>query len=275
MRNDACMAKLTRRSALTLLSVATILTVARNAAADFDEQRIVKREVVTSLTMYGSIRFVDIATAALGGEREFELRILLPDNFLRIVTSQATVTRAGIKGPLLLDKIVPLQRSGNFLQAVARNEAATLAKRRAELTVLALGLFGERQRAIPLALRGQTRSAGITSTTLAGRDGFLATVDTENGLDVPVRVHHEEDVRLPHGLRHRVDRTGRQPTVSVGLPQPERALVTWTFEERREIGHLLWPHRVTRSARGVVLEQIAINTLELNRLTLRDFTFKN
>ena len=204
---------------------------------------------VTSLVMKGVLR----VSAGDDGppERAIEVRLLLPDQYVRIETARDWSKRSGFSGPRLLTEIT---KGAQVDRPPASMTAALLRGERARFARLLLGIASLTSPEVWLTLRqaaGPGRS-GIGHTTIVNpasmleataRDNFMARV-FYGGSGAPVRVEYEA---------------------------ARRKIVT-TFGDRRKIGTLMLPHLITTTLDGMPLEEIRLTEIVVNPpLTAADF----
>jgi hypothetical protein len=238
---------------------------ARDALASRESIRLLK-----SIVLSGSfVRGFDGVTGAESTQRQsIEIRLLLPDNYLRIESNGFVERRAGFSGPNLLNQWKALRSDVQFGVTFAADQ---IVLERHECARLLLGMLAFPAPSLGVHVTSDRTNANVRTLELTGNDGFAVRLDLERASLVPLRLRLDDVVRLPVALSEAQKRTGVPP-----LPQPVRMEVTWVFEDRRSVGGLYVPHRVRRLAGTVVLEDMRIDRVLVN-LPLRraDFAGRN
>jgi hypothetical protein len=191
-----------------------------------------------------------------------ELRVKLPDQYLRIDTDGRFIRRTGFTGGTPINQIRVLVGAGQ-----ASSSPGDLIAERAECARLLLGLLADTR--VVLSLRPSAdEESGNNSIRLLGRDNFSAWLDFAPQTQMPLRVRYQEMTVAPGGSAKSTPTSGR----SVMMPTLRLAEVTETFGDRRETSGLWLPYRITRSASGIVVEDMVVDTIIVNpRLGPTDF----
>lgn len=199
---------------------------------------------VTSLVMKGTAR----VSAGDDGppERSVEIRILLPDQYVRIETGKDWSKRSGFSGNTLLTTIT----KNGVVDAPPANVVPALL--RAEKWRFARMLLGIASMATPevwLNVRqapgsGQIGNArGARVLEAASRDNFLARIFYD-AASMPERVEYEAN----------------------------RRRISTSFSDRRKVGQLLLPHTIATTLDGMPLEEMKFSEIVVNPpLTKGDF----
>jgi hypothetical protein len=199
--------------------------------------------------------------------RNLEIRILLPDKYLRIVQDDTTIEYSGFASDVLLNHLEVLAPNTHAAASYPPNQLAT---EHARFARLLLGLFAAASPTFPLTAsspRPGTECMGSACLEVTGPDGFSCTIEMAADSHLPLCIRYEATVRMPPATPV-VPGTSGQGT----LPPPERAAIAITFEKWQRDNGALLPHRILTKARGTVLEDITISRALLNpRLTARDF----
>lgn len=199
---------------------------------------------VASLVMKGTVQ---VSTADGGPpERDIELRILLPDQYVRIESGAGWTKRSGFSGDRLLTEITS---NGRVDRPPATMTAALL---RAEKQRLARLLLGTASLATPevwltIRMAPGTSEAGNVSLgrvlEAASKDNFLVRVFYDAAA-LPMRVEYEAN----------------------------RRRIATAFGDRRNVGALLLPHTLTTTLDGMPQEEIRLSEITVNpALTKADF----
>lgn len=183
---------------------------------------------VTSLVMKGIVR---VSTPDGGPpERGIELRMLLPDQYVRIETAKDWTKRSGFSGKTLLTEI---RAQGQINRPPANLWASLLRAERGRFARLLLGAGSIVTPEIWLTIRQPTDTPSMLEAT--AQDNFMARV-FYGVTGVPLRVEYEA---------------------------ARRQIVT-TFGDRRNVGALRLPHVMTTTLDGMPLEEITLSEIVAN-----------
>lgn len=200
---------------------------------------------VTSLVLKGTAR---VSAGDQGPpERTIEIRMLLPDQYVRIETAGDWSKRTGFSGPSLLTQIT---EAGTATTPPADIVPALLRAERARFARLLLGIASLTTPEVRLTLRqppGSGEAAGPDTArvleALNAQESFLARVFFDTAAR-PLRVEYGANARR----------------------------VATAFADRRKVGALLLPHAITTTLDGVPLEDIRLSAITINPpLTKADF----
>lgn len=200
---------------------------------------------VTSLVLTGTAR---VSAGDEGPpERTVEIRILLPDRYVRIETAGDWSKRTGFSGPALLTRIT---KAGTATTPPADIVPALLRAERARFARLLLGIASLTTPEVPLMLRqapgsGDAAGPGTTRVLEAvnAQESFLARVFFDAAA-LPLRVEYGANARR----------------------------ISTAFADRRKTGALLLPHAITTTLDGMPLEDIRLSAIAINPpLTKADF----
>lgn len=199
---------------------------------------------VASLVMKGRVR---VSTPDGGPpERGIEMRILLPDHYLRIEDGGAWGRRSGFSGNTLLTEI---RRGTATEKPPAQITEALLRGEKARLARLLLGMASLATPEVWLTIKqpGDVTEVGSAlGRVLEARNvkaDFMSQVyyDTPG---LPLRVEYEAGARR----------------------------VALAFGDRRKVGALLLPHTMTTTLNGMPFEEITLSEIVVNPpLTAGDF----
>jgi hypothetical protein len=269
--------------ALTVLAIACAVVTAGGAGArvgpaaqEAASELIAARAAVgppaalaalKSLVLEGTIQNLNHNTGVLGPEERLEIRILLPDNYLRIVRDSRVLRTYGFSGTTVLRSMRPIA-PGPFTARLAPDPVA-LAADRATLARLMLGMVGDTATALALTIRTATLPDGARALEASGADGFTAWLDLAPGSPVPLQLRFDADVSFP--VEGGTERNLGHARVA-SMPPRVNAEVALMFEDRRLVGGLRLPHRIRRVSRGVTFEDIRLERVIVNPpLTAKDF----
>lgn len=199
---------------------------------------------ITSLVMKGTAK----VTANDGGpaERAIEIRVLLPNNYLRIESGGTWMRRSGFSGDALLTEI---RRGETLDKPPAQMAPALLRAEKARLTRFLLG------------------TASITSPVVwmtLKQPGDVTEVGSNLGRVLEARNDKENFMTQAFydtaALPLRVEYEGGNRRISIA------------FSDRKPVGDLLLPHTITTTVDGSLLEEIRLSAITVNApLTKADF----
>jgi hypothetical protein len=218
-----------------------------------------------SLLLEGVIQNLNHNTGKLGPDERLEIRILLPDNYLRLVRGTRVIRTYGFTGTTVLRDMRPVQ-AGPFTSRSAP-AAGALDAERATLARLMLGMTGHTATDLPVTVAAPRGSAPTLAVT--GPGGFTAWLDLAAGSHLPLQVRFADQVAfpVPGGTEKNL---GYARVAS--MPPRVDAEVALTFEDRRLVDGLNLPHRIRRVARDVTFEEIRLKKIVLNPpLSAKDF----
>jgi hypothetical protein len=251
----------TRLGLATAVSLATVHGLAQTSSADplkavraaiGGEARVA---AVRALQLRGEVSFLNLANGQMGEPESLDIRILLPDKYLRTENNGRVITAAGFNGDQLLNGVRALVPGDSFGSSYGPDQVAT---ERIRFTRLLTGLLATSSAVLPLTARPGTGAAAVG---LTGPNGLAWTLDLDPTTRLPLRLRFEGNVYTPSA-------GGRMS----GPPTPTRGEITMTFGERRNTDGLNLPYRITTSAAGVTSEDIRLQRIVVNPpLTARDF----
>jgi len=206
--------------------------------------------LLRSLRFKGRSRFPDDEGALISAT--VEIRVLLPDSYLRIDTAPFGRRFAGVSGNTPLNLI----ERANGQTTQDPNDARTLQfADRAQLARLMLGVAAYTSPATPLALStrdtpqampGPSDPLGIDATGDHGFEGFIARMILDPKSRTPGRV------------------------VFFG---PDRAVFTTTFTDRRSVGGMKAPYSIITTSGDRIVDELLFDEVAVNpKLTKADFS---
>jgi hypothetical protein len=224
---------------------------------------------VTSFLLEGGIRAsVDARTGQVKPEpAPFKMLVLLPDHYLRIEDETIGMRRKnGFAGNKPLRASTPL-KSG-VTSSFSQISESYVPDQRAVAARLLLGILGIVDG--PLTLNAQPEGASTFKVT--GADGFESRLDVEPTTGIPMRVRYEGAVFFytpPAAGEFQAAR------------RSEKAELTWSFSDRRNVGGVLLPHVITLTAKSLTngqtytQQEIRLESAQINgALKEADFTAK-
>ena len=192
---------------------------------------------VSSLVMKGTAR----VSAGDDGppERTIEMRMLLPDQYVRLERGGTWSKRSGFSANALLTVI----RRGDAVDTPPSTLAPNLLRaEKARFARLLLGIGSLATPEVWLTLRLAAPGSRVLEATSV-KDNFAARV-VYDAAGVPLRVEYQAGSRR----------------------------VSTVFSDRRKVGDLLLPHTITTTLDGMPLEEITFREIAINRpLTKADF----
>jgi len=202
-----------------------------------------KLAAVRSLALQGHTRILVGSTGKLSDPYSLDIRILLPDDYVRIENHDWYETRSGFAGSELLNAAKALKPGSTFGASYGPEQINI---ERAVFARLMLGMLAQTPM-IPMTLR-QTSAA---TAEVSGPDGFSAFLDFDALTHLPTRLRHTGPVHFP------------QPG-STMPSAPQQAEIVWTFGDRRDVNGLKLPHHIVRTSRDVTLEEMLFETVRVN-----------
>jgi hypothetical protein len=173
-----------------------------------------------------------------------DIKILLPDYYLRVDTTKTDAKLAGFAGKTVLSAI----RTGDNLSTPPDNLSATIVRNeRMRLARLLLGAITYVTPNVSMVFH----SAGLTMEMINPRES-PKTAATAQGTAIP----NTADIGGPDGFKGRIifDATDRMPVRLVYRTGTEEE--TMTFADRREVSGLKVPFHVTTTAGGRVIDEL-------------------
>ena len=211
-------------------------------------------EGLRGFVMKGVARTIDERGAP--AVRDVEIRVLLPDHYLRIETAEGFERRTGFAGRALLSEI----RSGSSVERPPENLTASLVRtERSRLARLLLGSLLGTSSDLWLTFRWTARNAEMSREVL----GTIVSVDTGAPpiLDV-----------LGKDFFSRLFLNSRRVPIRLEYVAGERDAITMCFGDRRPVDGLLWPHRITTSRDGETIDDLFLDQIVVNPpLSAEDF----
>lgn len=181
-----------------------------------------------------------------------DIKVLLPDHYLRIDATPTDAKLAGYAGKTVLSAI----RSGDGLSTPPDNLRAVILKN--ERVRLARFLLGTLTYVTP-DVSMVFHSAGLVTGMVDPRESAKSAA-TAQGSAIP----NTADISSPDGFKGRLvfDATDRMPLTLLypGSPQEE----TMTFKDRRDVDGLKIPFHVTTTAGGRVIDDLIFETVLVN-----------
>jgi len=199
---------------------------------------------IRSLVVKGHRQVLIGSTGKLSAPRPIDIRILMPDRYLRTTIDGPSESRSGFAGSEVLNSIRALKPGDSFGGSWGPEQ---LGIERAWFARFLLGMLSHST----AAGRLDARRSSASSIELTGDNGFAAVLEFDDVTHLPVRVRHVGNVHFP-------------VPGSTMPPPPEKAEIVWTFQDRRRVAGLLLPHRVTRTARDVTLEDMRFESIDVD-----------
>jgi len=224
---------------------------------------------VRSLRLNGSIQnTVNGVTAKLNPAQPVEFRMVLFDGYLQIEQDSGLgVTRfAGFRGSELLNG---LRTSDARTVGSTRFAPEQLDIERFRFGCLILGMLGRLDSVNSWRVEEEAaRESGRLQIHLKGPTGTEVWLTIDPDTRLPLSLRYSDQVSFPKPL------TPEQVKRGVMAPRPPRVTteVTMEFLERPAEGEVRVPRLIRKTAQGVLLEEIRIQTVVVNpKLTDADF----
>jgi hypothetical protein len=202
---------------------------------------------VKSLLLQGESQALNLANSQMSPPAVLEIRVLPPDHYVRIDITETIEQRAGFSRETVLNAIKPRKPDVNVGGSWGPEQIKT---ERYAIARLMLGLLARTDMVQGL----RPAAADANSIAFEAPDGFAATLDFDPSTRVPVRLRYRSFVRFPP--------PAGQPIK--GLPPGADADVTVAFSERRVVGGVLLPHRITTTAKEFTLNELRFHKIVVN-----------
>ena len=177
-----------------------------------------------------------------------EIRVLLPDRYIRIDTGSFGRRQVGYSGAQALDRI---ESATGRITPDPRSATAILQADRSELARLVLGVAMYASEEVPMKL--QTRDTQIEMPGLPEALGIDATGDT-----FAARIAFDGKSHLP---------------VRLVFWSGDRTVLTTTFSDRRSAGGMKVPYRIMTTADDRLVDELTFDDVAVNpALTASDFS---
>jgi hypothetical protein len=177
-----------------------------------------------------------------------EIRVLLPDRYLRVDTGSFGRRQSGYAGSQMLDRI---EDADGRVASDTRSAAAILQTNRAELARLMLGVAMYVSQDVPMKL--QTRDTPIEMPGLPEALGIDATGDT-----FAARIAFDGKSHLP---------------VRLVCWSGDRTALTTAFTDRRSVGGLQVPYSMVTTGGDRIVDELLFDEVAVNPpLTKGDFS---
>ncbi len=213
-------------------------------------------DAVKALLLQGESRALNLANSQMSPPTLLEIRILMPDHYVRIERTESMERRSGFSGQTVLNAIKPLKPDVNVSGSWGPEQIKTERNTVARLLLGALVRSDMLQGLRPVSASGHT-------IAFEAPDGFAATLELDAATRIPVRLTYRSFVRFPP--------PSGQPIT--GPPPGTDADVTVTFGERRAVAGVLLPHRITTTAKELALSELRFHKIVVNSgLTRDDFS---
>jgi hypothetical protein len=176
-----------------------------------------------------------------------EIRVLLPDRFLRIDTGSFGRRQIGYAGDTSLDR---MESATGHITPDSRSAAAVLQADRSELARLMLGTAMYASQEVPMKL--QTRDTPIDMPGLPEALGIDATGET-----FAARIAFDGKSHLP---------------VRIVFWSGDRTVRTSAFSDRRNVGGMQVPYAIVTTAGDRIVDELMFDEVTVNPpLTANDF----
>jgi hypothetical protein len=220
---------------------------------------------IKTLILAGTWQQLDVGSGRLMPPKPYEVRLILPDHYLRLASSAFARLRAGFAGDRLIYEWKP---GGPQVKMSIQVPDDQLSKEQAAGARLMLGLLAETQTALRLNAHAPSDARLSDTVDLSGPNGLAFALDLDGASHLPIRVRYRDLMSFPAS-----GNTTQSGSTTVGtLPAPEPAEVTLSFEDRHQVEGVGLPSRVRQLARDVVFQDIRFEKISVNpSLSLQEF----
>jgi hypothetical protein len=213
-----------------------------------------------ALILRGRSRFVVDDNGAIAGAA-VEIKLLLPDHYLRTDTSGVLEKAAGYAGKTVLSAMHEGDQVSRppdrLLKQILLNERMRVAR-------LLLGATMYVGADLSLTFRSVPKSYELVDPRVSAR----TALKVENSTDEPFAVLVTGD---NFAARMVVDGTTRAPT-QIEYTSGDKSAVVVTFGDRRRVGNLLLPFHITTTSAGRLFDELLLDEILVNpELSKRDF----
>jgi hypothetical protein len=181
-----------------------------------------------------------------------DIKILLPDYYLRVDSTRTDAKLAGYAGKTLLSAI----RSDDQLSTPPDNLSATILKNeRARLARLLLGTITYVTPNVSMVFHSAGLMMGMVDPRVSAK-----SAGTAEGQAIP----NTADISSPDGFKGRIifDATDRMPRKLLYPGKPDEE--TTTFVDRRDVDGLKIPFHITTTAGGRVIDELILEQVRVN-----------
>jgi hypothetical protein len=212
-----------------------------------------------AFSLRGTVRHVNIRTGVLGPEEAFELRVSLPDRYVRIEKGPLLLRQEGYRGTEVLNRWVPQQKTVTFISNVASNQ---LEIERLKCARLALGIFAETRTGLDIQAASADRRGGSIVLRMSGRDGFASDLELNAQTLLPERIAYDGEVPFPRSKSAQEQEKG-PPQMAI-MPPAEKARIVLHFDDRLPAGGFVVPRRIRKVSKDILFEEVVIAEAKIN-----------
>lgn len=210
-----------------------------------------------AFSLRGTVRHVNIRTGVLGPEEAFELRVSLPDRYVRIEKGPLVLKQEGYRGTEVLNRWVPQQQTVTFISNVASNQ---LEIERLKCARIVLGLFAETRTGLDIQAASVERRGGSIVLRMSGLDGFASDLELNARTLLPERIAYDGEVPFPQNKSAQE----KSPPQLAMMPPAEKASIVLHFDDRLPVGGFVVPRRIRQVSRDILFEEIVIAEAKIN-----------
>ena len=181
-----------------------------------------------------------------------DIKILLPDHYLRVDTTRTEAKLAGYASKSVLNAI----RAGDNLSTPPDDLRSVILKNeRGRLARLLLGTITYVTPDVPMVFHSAGLIRGMIDPRISAK-----TAATDEGTAIP----NTADITSADGFKARLvfSAADRMPTTLLYPASPQEE--TMTFRDRREIGGLKVPFHITTTAGGRVIDELLLDQVLVN-----------
>jgi len=203
-------------------------------------------ESLRAVVMKGLARTTDERGAPV--VRNVEIRVLLPGHYLRVETADGFERRTGFAGRELLSEVM----NGSSVERPPEDMVPGLVRaERFRVARLLLGSMLTTSADLWLSFRWAARYGEMSRDTI----GTVATLDT--GAPPVLEVVAKQ-------FYSRLYLNNRFVPLRVDYEAGEQTAISIAFGDRRPVGGLLWPHRITTTRDGETIDDLFLEEIEVN-----------
>jgi len=227
---------------------------------------------VQALSLFGTLKRVFVGGSAAGTFQQYALQmyIALPASYLRReiarVESGTVTYDYGFRGEVLLNRVTA---SGPDMQFGGSWGPDQLDTEKIEFARFILGSLGLDTAVMPLEFKvrrsGEAQRGTSTVLDVTGPRSFAAALHIDTRTHRPAMLSYTAPTRLPPAKAAKAAAPVVQAIGTIsGPPAAELRDVEITFSDRRPVNGVYFPYRITKSAAGVTLEEIAFSKVVIN-----------
>jgi hypothetical protein len=213
-----------------------------------------------------------IITPVIGNPspQNIEIRVLLPDNAIRIISSSSEARYQGVSGNNLANEILVNGKPA----ADVKYPATQLSVERARFTRLLLGMFMLPGPSTSLSIamsKDKITNKNNSLLVASGTSGVLCSIEIDSKSKYPFILRYKSKAMMPRA----------EPIIGMGsgsfsLPKMEDVEMTMYFGDRVLVNGIMFPKSIITKVRNTMIEEIRLENIILNaNLQKRNFQISN